>query len=167
LSAPGAEPDRRPERLPLVRTVKLSASVAVLMIAAFAGTRLLGVGASAADEPHYATTDPAPVILRGTITATHDYDRDGAPETEATVAVSKVAKGEVAAGRPATVVYTRIGSGPEAPVGLHRGGEYVFLLTPRDSSRWNLINSDQGYFAVSAGNAVPLSDGVRQRLGLP
>lgn len=143
------------------------------------GVRLLGGGAPepSADEPYYATTDrlegAASVILRGTITGTRDYDRDGTEETEATVAVSKVAKGDWAAGRPALVVFARIGSGPETPSGLRRGGDYVFLLTPRDSDRWNLVNSDQGYFVVSTGAATPsaankvaLSDGVRHRLGL-
>jgi hypothetical protein len=144
------------------------AAIALLMIAAI---RVLGhTGpAQSADEPYYATTDrleaAASVILRGTITGTHDFDRDGTEETEATVAVSQVAKGDWASGKPAAVVFTRIGSGPEAPNGLHNGGEYVFLLTPRDVTRWNLVNSDQGYYRVTA-DTVPLSDGVRHRLGL-
>jgi hypothetical protein len=52
------------------------------------GVRLLGGGAPepSADEPYYATTDrlegAASVILRGTITGTRDYDRDGTEETE-------------------------------------------------------------------------------------
>jgi hypothetical protein len=153
--------------------VVLAAGVGVV------GVRLLGGGAprQSADEPYYATTDrlqgAASVILRGTITGTRDYDQDGTEETEASVAVSKVAKGDWAAGKPALVVFARISSGPETPSGLRRGGDYVLLLTPRDSNRWNLVNSEQGYFVVSAGTATPstdnkvaLSEGVRHRLGL-
>lgn len=161
---------------------RIAVAAAVVVIAAGAGiigVRLFGGGEpeQSADEPYYATTDrlegAASVILRGKVTGTRDYARDGTEETEATVAVSKVAKGDWVAGKPAEVVFTRIGSGPEAPTGLHKGGEYVFLLTPRDSALWNLISSDQGYYVVSAGaatpsadNTVPLSDGVRHRLGL-
>jgi hypothetical protein len=167
---------RRPRRWVLVT----AAVVVVAAGAGIAGVRLLGDDGSpgeSADEPYYATTDrlegAASVILRGTITGLRDYDRDGTDETEATVTVSKVAKGDWAAGRSAEVVFTRIGSGPEAPTGLHQGGEYVLLLSARDSALWNLVNSDQGYYGIAGGaatpaadNSVPLSAGVRHRLGL-
>jgi hypothetical protein len=70
-------------------------------------------------------------------------------------------------------MYTPVGSGPETPEGLRRGGEYVLLLERRDAATWNLVNSGQGYSAVrsgtltrTAGNPVILSLQTRRALGL-
>ncbi|WP_203727365.1 hypothetical protein [Paractinoplanes durhamensis] len=154
----------------------MSAAVAVVVLAgaAIAGTRLLGDGGSGqstADEPYYGTTaeleGSADAIVRGTLTAT----RPDADETVATVQVSSIAKGSVAAGAAIEVAYSA--SGPETPEGLHRGGDFVLLLQVRDGKTWNLVNTTQGYYTVAGANLtpgpdndVPLSASVTQRLGM-
>jgi hypothetical protein len=156
------------------RTLLVAAVAAVVLAGAgVAGIRLLNAdpGGETADEPHYTTTaaleNSADAIVRGTITGT----RTQTDETIATVRVTAVAKGDVATGTPVDVAYAT--AGPEIPGGLHKGGDFVFLLQPRDATLWNLVNTDQGYYPISGGKAKPdadndvrLSSDVLKKLGL-
>jgi hypothetical protein len=130
-----------------------------------------------ADEPFFATSEQlegrADLIVRGVIKSARAVTGENGTETAATVEVEKVAKGDVRTGTSIQVLYTPVGSGPETPEGLRRGGEYVFLLEPRDATGWNLISSTQGYYTVSSNSATPATDNpvilspeTRRALGL-
>ena len=112
-----------------------------------------------ADEPFYGTTAElegrAELIVRGTVTSAIDDQDAGYPRTVATVDVTAVAKGDVAAGSSMQVAYTTPGSGPESPEGLAVGGEYVLLLETIPGEPAVLVNTTQGYFTVTDGRAVP------------
>lgn len=145
------------------RRTLLVAAVAAVAAVALAGAGVVGIrllnadpGGETADEPYYATTadleNSAAAIVQGTITGT----RAQADETVATVRVTAVAKGDVARGTRVDVAYAT--AGPEIPDGLHEGGDFVFLLQPRNATLWNLVNTNQGYYAVSGGKVKPDAD---------
>jgi hypothetical protein len=180
--APGdAAPDKRHTAGWTTRRRALVLAAAVAVVAAGGVGVVLWQGSPpppTADEPFFATTERlegrADAIVRVHLGATRATTEGGTEETVATAAVSKVAKGDLAAGTSIEVVYTTPGSGPEAPAGLKTDGDYVLLLQKRDATSWNLVNTTQGYYLVgpagklTAGpdNPVDLSPHTRQQLGL-
>ncbi|MEJ3749381.1 hypothetical protein WEI85_39730 [Actinomycetes bacterium KLBMP 9797] len=147
---------REARRAPHVLAIAATALAAVVIVAMALRASTAATDRPAADQPYYGSTEAlessAALIVRGTILRSTERRDNGYPETIATVSVAKVAKGE--AGRRIEVGYVTPGSGPEAPIGLTVGEEYVFLLVPRPDEPASLVNTAQGYFAVSGGRAV-------------
>jgi hypothetical protein len=147
------------------RWVPAVAAVAVVLIGLGVGTVVLlnrdGPPPSTSDEPYFSSTETlegrADAIVRGTITQATDDDRNGSPETVATVDVRSVAKGSPVPGQPLRISYTTPGSGPES-AGLKVHGEYVLLLELDPSGPAHLVNSTQGWFRVDGGKAVAAPD---------
>ncbi|GEM_PF-3090365 len=143
-----------------VGVVAVGAAVVVPMLGD--GGTGAGGGGLAADEPFYGTTAEleaaADLVVRGSITGTEQDSSQGYEQTVASVDVAATAAGDVAPGSTLEVAYTTPGSGPESPVGLAVGGEYVLLLVAGDDGRAYLVNTTQGYFTVEDGTAVPTAD---------
>ncbi len=146
----------------------VSVAAGVVLIAAAAAGAVLLRGAPApspaGNEPIYADTGSlegrAGHIVRATVRATRAQDRDGTPETVATVEVSRAAKGDVPPDRLITVVYTTPGPDvAEAPAAFTVGQEYVFLLErPGAAGNAHLVNTTHGWYALRDGEAVPGED---------
>jgi hypothetical protein len=162
------------------RWVPAVAAAAVVLAGLGVGAAVLlnqdGPPPSSSDEPYYSSTEAlegrADAIVRGTITQATDDDRNGYPETVATVDVRSVAKGSPLPGQPLRISYTTPGSGPES-ADLKVRGEYVFLLELDPAGPAHLVNSTQGWFRVDGGKAVAapdndvyLSPAVLKSLGL-
>ena len=180
--APATGPAAGPTTRPAIRTWRrlvpaIAVAVVVVAVGVVVALRTLGAGPPpTADEPFYESTQAletkADMIVRGRLESTREQTDNGFPETVATVAVLRVAKGDnVTAGQRIEVAYTTPGSGPETPTGLVPGGEYVLLLVRSAGAPANLVNTTQGYYPVSGdratpapGNPVPLSDGVKKAL---
>lgn len=173
---PAARAPRRPRRALLVAAAA-TVAVAAAGVVGVAVLDRLDPSPPSSDEPFYNTTakleTQAEVIVRARLESAREQTADGITETVARARIQAVAKGGLAAGETLEVAYTPVGSGPEAPVGLRQGGEYVLLLERRDATLWNLVNSTQGYYVVtddravaSDANSVRLSSRVRQDLGL-
>jgi hypothetical protein len=161
------------------RLVPVVAVAVVVVVAVGVVVALRTLGGSApptADEPFYDSTQAleasADMIIRGRLESTREQTDNGFPETVAAVTVERVAKGNgLSAGQHIEIAYTTPGSGPETPAGLAPGGEYVLLLVRSTDAPASLVNTTQGYYAVSGGratpakgNSVPLSAGVRKAL---
>ncbi len=176
-------PERRPLRRPYRRALGMAGAAAVPLIAAGAvGFVILRDDAApppTANQAVYSGTDVlegrADMIVRATVRAMAAQNDEGVPETVATVEVSRVAKGDTAAGRRLAVAYTTPGPDvAEAPKAFVVGREYVFLLTSPDAAdQTHMVNTFQGWYAVDGTqivadeqNPVELSPSVLARLGL-
>ncbi|SDY89132.1 hypothetical protein SAMN05444365_10426 [Micromonospora pattaloongensis] len=162
-----------------VGVLAVIAAVALIgVVGAVVGVRTLGSSGppSSADQPYYESTEAlegkADVIVRASIVSTLERTSNGFPETVATISITKVAKGDAAAGGRMTFSYPTPGSGPESPTGLSAGKEYVLLLVRFDDGAAGLVNTTQGYYPVLNGravtgteNSVELSPDVKTALG--